>query len=238
MLKPQLESVWNPRLIQDNKIDMLIHLIHLSIAYLSGDGGSKEIDLGTESWTGMDPSGGAGYWFLGGASCSMVQRSLPCPAEFDRGLQKCWRGQPWSNRWKTHLEKRYRDDPTGRLWENTRCDLLFLRASTARWKTFLGMVCIGICSTRSEGCWVLLWTLVVGKRWDGASTHWKGAFFGSQHFWTLSVWSKILKLHHIEITRDFDRTPKQLGDVSFEKKLDAWRGMMYIIWWIRFQLAI
>lgn len=28
----------------------------------------------------------------------------------------------------------------------------------------LGMVCIGICSTRSEGCWVLLWTLVVGKR--------------------------------------------------------------------------
>ena len=177
-------------------------------------------------------------WLLAGASCSMVQRSLPCPAEFDRGLQKCWRGQPWSNRWKTHLEKRYRDDPTGRLWENTRCDLLFLRASTARWKTFLGMVCIGICSTRSEGRWVLLWTLVVGKRWDGASTHWKGAFFGTQHLWTLSVWSKILKLHHIEITRDFDRTPKQLGDVSFEKKLDAWRGMMYIIWWIRFQLAI
>ena len=58
-------------------------------------------------------------WFLGGASCSMVQRSLPCPAEFDRGLQKCWRGQPWSNPWKTHLEKRYRDDPTGRQHEKT-----------------------------------------------------------------------------------------------------------------------
>ena len=38
-------------------------------------------------------------------------------------------------------------------------------------KPSLGMVCIGVYSTRSEGCWVFFWTSVVGKRWDGFGPH-------------------------------------------------------------------